>query len=169
MEGRMTVCNMSVEAGARAGMIAPDETTFEYLKGKPHAPKAGQWEQALAWWRTLPSDAGARYDKTVVIDAPQLVPHVTWGTSPQDVLPITGRVPDPASIADPDQRAAMERSLRYMGLAPGTPLTELKIDRVFIGSCTNARIEDLRAAASMAKGQRVAGTCRRWWCRARGW
>jgi 3-isopropylmalate/(R)-2-methylmalate dehydratase large subunit len=156
MEGRMTVCNMSVEAGARAGMIAPDATTFAYLMGKPHAPKAGQWEEAMRHWRALPSDPGARYDRTVAIDARELVPHVTWGTSPQDVLPVTGAVPDPAREADPDRRAALERSLAYMGLTPGTKLTELRIDRVFIGSCTNGRIEDLRAAAAVAKGRKVA-------------
>jgi len=156
MEGRMTVCNMSIEAGARAGLIAPDATTFEYLKGRPHAPKGGAWEQALAFWKTLPSDRGARYDTVVRLDARQVVPQVTWGTSPEDVLPITGKVPNPADVADPAKRAAMERSLQYMGLSPGTRLTELPVQKVFIGSCTNARIEDLRAAAQVAQGRAVA-------------
>ncbi len=156
MEGRMTVCNMTIEAGARAGLIAPDETTFEYLKGRPHAPKGAAWEQALAFWRTLPSDAGARYDTEVALAAGDVAPQVTWGTSPQDVLPITGRVPDPADVADAARRAAMERSLEYMGLTPGTRLVEVPVQRVFIGSCTNGRIEDLRAAAAVAKGRTVA-------------
>ncbi len=156
MEGRMTVCNMSIEAGARAGLIAPDETTFAYLKGRPMAPKAGAWEQALTHWKTLPSDPGAAYDKEVRLDARQIVPQVTWGTSPQDVLPIDGRVPDPAQVAEEGKRLAMLRSLDYMGLKPGTPLKDLKVDRVFIGSCTNGRIEDLRAAAKVAKGRKVA-------------
>ena len=156
MEGRMTICNMSIEAGARAGLIAPDETTFAYLKGRPMAPKAGAWEQALAYWKTLPSDPGAEYDKEVHLVASQIVPQVTWGTSPQDVLPIDGRVPDPALVAEDGKRQAMLRSLDYMGLKPGTPLKDLKVDRVFIGSCTNGRIEDLRAAAKVAKGRKVA-------------
>ncbi len=156
MEGRMTICNMSIEAGARAGLIAPDETTFAYLKGRPMAPKAGAWEQALAYWKTLPSDPGAKYEKEVHLVASQIVPQVTWGTSPQDVLPIDGRVPDPALVAEEGKRQAMLRSLDYMGLKPGTPLKDLKVDRVFIGSCTNGRIEDLRAAAKVAKGRKVA-------------
>ncbi len=156
MEGRMTVCNMSIEAGARAGLIAPDETTFAYLKGRPMAPKAGAWEQALAHWKTLPSDPGALYDKEVALDARTIAPQVTWGTSPQDVLPIDGRVPDPAHVVEESKRQAMLRSLDYMGLKPGTPLKDLKVDRVFIGSCTNGRIEDLRAAAKVAKGRKVA-------------
>jgi len=156
MEGRMTICNMSIEAGARAGLIAPDETTFAYLKGRPMAPKAGAWELALAYWKTLPSDPGAEYDKEVHLVASQIVPQVTWGTSPQDVLPIDGRVPDPALVAEDGKRQAMLRSLDYMGLKPGTPLKDLKVDRVFIGSCTNGRIEDLRAAAKVAKGRKVA-------------
>src|ERR671928_2122831 len=156
MEGRMTVCNMSVEAGARAGLIAPDEVTFEYLKGRPMAPKGGAWEQALAFWKTLPSDPGATYDKTVVIDAAEIVPQVTWGTSPEDVLPITATVPNPAEVADPARRAAMERSLAYMGLEPGTPLSQIPVQKVFIGSCTNGRIEDLREAAAVARGRKVA-------------
>jgi len=156
MEGRMTICNMSIEAGARAGLIAPDETTFAYLKGRPMAPKAGAWEQALAHWKTLPSDPGALYDKEVALDARTIAPQVTWGTSPQDVLPIDGRVPDPAQVVEESKRQAMLRSLDYMGLKPGTPLKDLKVDRVFIGSCTNGRIEDLRAAAKVAKGRKVA-------------
>src|SRR5262247_1090897 len=156
MEGRMTVCNMSIEGGARAGMIAPDDTTFNYLKGRPMAPKAGAWEQAVAYWRTLPSDPGAVYDKEVVLRTSEIAPQVTWGTSPEDVLPITGAVPDPAAASDEAKRRSMERSLEYMGLKPGTPLREVKIDRVFIGSCTNGRIEDLRAVAKIAQGRRVA-------------
>src|SRR6516162_9856246 len=157
MEGRMTVCNMSIEGGARAGLIAPDQTTFDYLKGRPMAPKAGAFEQAVAYWRTLPSDPGASYDKEVSLAAATIVPQVTWGTSPQDVLPITGKVPNPAEIAEEAKRQAMERALAYMGLTPGTPLMSVAIDRVFIGSCTNGRIEDLRAAAAVAKGRKVAG------------
>jgi 3-isopropylmalate/(R)-2-methylmalate dehydratase large subunit len=156
MEGRMTVCNMTIEAGARAGLIAPDEITFAYLKGRPHAPKGAAWEQAIKFWRTLPADAGAHYDKEVVLEAAAIVPQVTWGTSPQDVLPITGKVPDPAAEPDEAKRAAMQRSLDYMGLVPGTPLAEVPVQRVFIGSCTNGRIEDLRAAAAVAKGRTVA-------------
>ena len=156
MEGRMTVCNMTIEAGARAGLIAPDETTFAYLKGRPMAPKAGAWEQAEAYWRTLPSDDGAVFDREVAVDGADLVPHVTWGTSPQDVAPITGAVPDPARVDDAGERAALERSLDYMALRPNTRLVDVAIDRVFIGSCTNGRIEDLRAAAAVARGRRVA-------------
>jgi len=156
MEGRMTVCNMSIEAGAGAGLIAPDETTYEYLKGRPMAPKGGAWEQAVAYWRTLPSDADATYDKEVVLQASEIAPQVTWGTSPEAVLPITGTVPNPADEPDEDRRRAIERALDYMGLKPGTPLQEVKIDRVFIGSCTNGRIEDLRAVAAIAKGRKVA-------------
>ena len=156
MEGRMTVCNMTIEGGARAGLVAPDETTFEYVKGRPHAPKGAAWEQAVKVWRTLPSDPGAHYDKIVEIDAASVAPHVTWGTSPEDVLPITGVVPNPADVADEGKRASMTRSLEYMGLEPGTKLAELAVQRVFIGSCTNGRIEDLRAAAAIAKGRKVA-------------
>ncbi len=156
MEGRMTVCNMSIEAGARAGLIAPDETTFEYVKGRPMAPKGAVWEQAVAYWRTLPSDPGAHYDKEVVLKAADIVPQVTWGTSPEDVLPITGAVPDPDKATDAGKRDAMKRSLDYMGLKPGTKLSELKVDRVFIGSCTNGRIEDLREVAKVAQGRKVA-------------
>ncbi|HUK09828.1 MAG TPA: 3-isopropylmalate dehydratase large subunit [Stellaceae bacterium] len=156
MEGRMTVCNMSIEGGARAGLVAPDETTFAYLKGKPHAPKGGAWEQAVAYWRTLPSDPGARYDREVVLEARKVAPQVTWGTSPQDVLPITGMVPNPADVTDEGKRQSMLRSLEYMGLAPGVRLVDVPVQRVFIGSCTNGRIEDLRAAAAVAKGRKVA-------------
>ncbi|MGH6880410.1 3-isopropylmalate dehydratase large subunit [Hypericibacter sp.] len=156
MEGRMTVCNMSIEAGARAGLIAPDETTFEYVKGRPMAPKGAVWEQAVAYWRTLPSDPGAHYDREVVLKAADIVPQVTWGTSPEDVLPITGAVPDPDKATDAGKRDAMKRSLDYMGLKPGTKLNELKVDRVFIGSCTNGRIEDLREVAKVAQGRKVA-------------
>jgi len=156
MEGRMTVCNMSIEAGARAGLIAPDQTTFDYIKGKPMAPKAGQWEQAEALWRSLPSDPGARYDKEISLAASAIAPQVTWGTSPEDVVPVTGRVPDPADAPDEGKRQAMERSLEYMALAAGTPIGEVAVDKVFIGSCTNGRIEDLREAALVAKGRKVA-------------
>jgi 3-isopropylmalate/(R)-2-methylmalate dehydratase large subunit len=156
MAGRMTVCNMSIEAGARAGLIAPDETTFAYLEGRPMAPKGGQWEQAVAYWRTLPSDEGAAYDEEVTLEAADIAPQVTWGTNPGQVLPITGVVPDPAQEADGGRRRAMERALEYMGLEPGTPLTGIKIDQVFIGSCTNARIEDLRAVARVVEGRKLA-------------
>jgi len=156
MEGRMTVCNMSIEAGARAGLIAPDETTFDYLRGRPMAPKAGRWEAAVAYWKTLPSDSGARYDAEVTLEAAEIVPQVTWGTSPEDVVPITGRVPDPAAAPDEDKRHAMQRALDYMGLSAGTPMQEVRVDKVFIGSCTNGRIEDLREAAAVARGRKVA-------------
>jgi 3-isopropylmalate/(R)-2-methylmalate dehydratase large subunit len=155
MEERLTVCNMSIEAGARAGMVAPDETTFAYLEGRPFAPGGDLWARALADWRTLPSDPGAAFDREVRLSAEDLVPTVTWGTSPQEAVPITGRIPDPASVGDPERRAAMERMLAYMGLRPGTPLTEVRVDRVFIGSCTNSRLDDLRAAAAVAKGRRA--------------
>jgi len=160
MEGRMTVCNMSIEGGARAGLVAPDDKTFEYLKGRAMSPKGAQWEQAVAYWKTLPSDPGATYDTEVTLDASEIIPQVTWGTSPQDELPITGSVPDPADEPDPDRRRSIERSLEYMGLAAGTKLTDIKVDKVFIGSCTNSRIEDMRAAAAVAKGRRVAAGVR---------
>ena len=156
LEARMTMCNMTIEGGARAGLIAPDEATFAYLQGRPMAPKAGQWEQALAYWKTLPSDPGAAYDKEVTLDAAAIAPHVSWGTSPMQVLPITGVVPDPKDAPDEGTREAWSRALAYMGLEPGTPLSEIKVDTVFIGSCTNGRIEDLRAAAALVKGRRVA-------------
>jgi 3-isopropylmalate/(R)-2-methylmalate dehydratase large subunit len=160
MEGRMTVCNMTIEAGARAGLIAPDETTFAYVAGRPMAPKGAAWEQAVTYWRSLPSDPGAAYDREVTLDAADIAPQVTWGTSPQDVLPITANVPDPADFADPGRRAAVERSLAYMGLVPGQHLGDIRIDTVFIGSCTNGRIEDLRMAAEMARGRKVAAGVR---------
>ncbi len=156
MEGRMTVCNMSIEAGARAGLIAPDDTTFDYLQGRPMAPKAAAWDAAVAHWRSLPSDAGAQYDTEFVLDAAEIPPQVTWGTSPQDVVAITGSVPDPAAETDEARRRSMQRSLDYMGLTPGTPLAEVAVDKVFIGSCTNSRIEDLRAVARLVEGRRVA-------------
>ncbi|MFA7275843.1 MAG: 3-isopropylmalate dehydratase large subunit [Pseudobdellovibrionaceae bacterium] len=156
MEGRMTICNMSIEAGARAGVIAPDDTTFAYLKGRPMAPKGADWDKAVAWWRTLPSDSDALFDKELVIKAEDIAPTVTWGTSPQDVLPITGVVPHPDDESDPHKKAAMIRALEYMGLTAGTKLTDIAIDKVFIGSCTNARIEDLRAAAHVVQGKKVA-------------
>ena len=156
MEGRMTVCNMSIEGGARAGLIAPDETTFAYLQGRPMVPKAGAWEQAVSYWRTLPSDPGARYDKEVTLAADKIAPQVTWGTSPQDVVPITGAVPDPAAESNFGRREAMARSLEYMGLEPGTAMRDVAVDKVFIGSCTNGRIEDLRAVAAVAEGRQVA-------------
>ena len=156
MEGRMTICNMSIEAGARAGLVAPDETTFDYMQGRPMVPKGGQWEMAVRHWRSLPSDAGARYDREVALRAESIDPLVTWGTSPEDVLPVTGAVPDPASARDDNKRRAMVRALKYMGLAPGTRLTDIPIQTAFIGSCTNGRIEDLRAAAAVARGRKVA-------------
>jgi 3-isopropylmalate/(R)-2-methylmalate dehydratase large subunit len=156
MEGRMTVCNMAIEAGARAGMVAVDDKTIEYVRGRPFAPKAEQWEQAVAYWRTLHSDPEARFDQVVDLDAASIKPQVTWGTNPQMVAPIDGRVPDPAAEADPTKREWMERALKYMGLVPSTPIAEIAIDKVFIGSCTNSRIEDLRAAAAVARGRRVA-------------
>jgi 3-isopropylmalate/(R)-2-methylmalate dehydratase large subunit len=155
MEERMTVCNMSIEAGARAGMIAPDETTFGWLEGRPFAPAGDRWARALAYWRTLPTDAGARFDREVRIAAGDVAPTVTWGTSPQDALPITAAVPDPAAIADPDRRRTVERALAYMGLAPGVPLSDVRVDRAFIGSCTNSRLDDLRAAARVVEGRRA--------------
>ena len=156
MAGRMTVCNMSIEAGARAGMIAPDATTFAYVRGKPYSPKGAALERAIEYWSSLPSDAGAHYDRTVVLNAGDIAPMVTWGTSPEAVLPVTGRVPDPAAEPDETRRAQIERMLDYMGLQAGQKLTDLKVDVVFIGSCTNGRIEDLRAAAEIARGRRVA-------------
>jgi 3-isopropylmalate/(R)-2-methylmalate dehydratase large subunit len=156
IEGRLTVANMSIEGGARAGLIAPDETTFAYLEGRPLAPKGENWDKAVAWWKTLPTDAGARYDRTVTLDATDIAPSLTWGTSPEDVVPITGAVPDPDSFADPSKRVAAQKSLDYMGLTPGTRMQDVPVQHVFIGSCTNSRIEDLRAAASVANGRHVA-------------
>ena len=154
MEGRMTVCNMAIEGGARAGLVAPDERTFEYVRGRAHAPKGAAYEAALAWWKTLHTDDGAEFDKEVVIDAASIAPVVTWGTSPEDVLPITGEVPSPGDFDEP-KAAAVKRSLNYMGLEPGTRLTDIEIDTVFIGSCTNGRIEDLREVARIMEGKRV--------------
>ncbi len=156
MEGRMTLCNMSIEGGARAGLVAPDDTTFAYLKGRPMAPKGEAWERAVAYWRTLPSDAGARYDKEVTLNAADIIPQVTWGTSPQDALPITANVPDPAAENDEAKRTSIVRALEYMGLTAGQPLTSVRVDKVFIGSCTNGRIEDLREVAKVAQGRSVA-------------
>jgi 3-isopropylmalate/(R)-2-methylmalate dehydratase large subunit len=155
IEGRLTVCNMSIEAGARAGMVAPDDTTIAYLSARPYAPKGAQWDTALAFWQSLPSDADAVFDKEVHLDASQMAPMVTWGTSPEAALPITGVVPDPAHAASATARLTMERALAYMDLKPGTPLCEIDINRVFIGSCTNSRIEDLRTAAHLAKGRKA--------------
>jgi len=157
MEGRMTICNMSIEAGARAGLIAPDETTFAYIKGRPMAPKGEDWDKAMEYWRGLPSDKGATYDKDIVIDASEIVPTVTWGTTPENIVPITGTVPAPEDFDDPNQQAAVKRMLEYMDLTPGTKMVDIPVDKVFIGSCTNARIEDLRAVAQIAKGRSVAG------------
>ncbi len=156
MAGRMTVCNMSIEAGARAGMIAPDETTFAYVRGKPYAPKGEALERAIDWWRSLPADEGAVYDKTVVLDAASIAPMVTWGTNPEAVVLVTATVPDPAAEPDEAKRAQLARMVEYMGLTPGQKMTDLKIDVVFIGSCTNGRIEDIRAAAAIATGRKVA-------------
>ena len=155
MDERMTVCNMSIEAGARAGMVAPDGTTYAYVQGRPWAPKDDRWQQALAYWKTLPSDAGAVFDREVALDGAAIAPMVTWGTSPETALPVTERVPDPADAPDPGRRASMERMLAYMGLAGGTPLSAIPVDRVFIGSCTNSRLDDLRAAAAVARGRRA--------------
>jgi len=156
MEGRMTLCNMAIEAGARAGMIAADDTTINYLKGRPFAPQGAMWDQAVAYWRTLHSDDGARFDQVIRLDAAQIKPQVTWGTSPEMVVPVDGRVPDPAAISDAVKRNDAERALLYMGLAANTPVSAIKVDKVFIGSCTNGRIEDIRAAAAVAKGKHVA-------------
>jgi len=155
MEGRLTVCNMTIEGGARAGLVAPDETTFAYVNGRPFAPAGRAWDEALAYWKTLPTDPGATYDTRVQMNAETLEPYVTWGTNPSQSEPVTGRVPDPASHADPQARKAIERALQYMALRPGVPIQDIVIDRVFIGSCTNSRLEDLRAAARVVAGRRV--------------
>ena len=155
MDERMTVCNMSIEGGARAGMIAPDDTTFAYVEGRPLAPRGAAWRHALAFWKTLPSDPRAVFDREVALAAGEIAPTVTWGTSPQDALPITARVPDPADVGETGRRESMVRALAYMGLRPGTPLAEIAVNRVFIGSCTNSRLDDLRAAARVAKGRRA--------------
>ena len=156
MEGRMTVSNMTIEAGARAGLIAPDEKTFAYLKDRPMSPKGEAWDKAVAYWKTLPSDPGARYDKEVTLGVSEIVPLTTWGTSPEDVVPITGSVPDPKDAPNEDKRSSMQRALDYMGLTPGTKMSDIPVDRVFVGSCTNGRIEDMRMVAAVAKGRRVA-------------
>ncbi len=160
MAGRLTVCNMSIEAGARAGLVAPDDVTFSYLEGRPHAQAGAAWETALDYWRSLPGDDDARFDREVILDAGTLTPYVTWGTNPGQALPLAGSVPDPAAFADPDARAAAERALTYMDLVPGTALRDVSVDTVFVGSCTNGRIEDLRAAASVLQGRRVAPSVR---------
>jgi len=158
VEGRLTVSNMAIEHGARAGLIAPDEKTFAYIKGRPYAPKGADWDAAVAWWTSLATDPGATYDKVVTIDAADIAPSVTWGTSPEDVLPITGVVPEPSSFADPNKQLAAQKSLDYMGLVPGQKLSEVEVQNVFIGSCTNSRIEDLRAAAEVLKGRTKAAS-----------
>ncbi len=160
MDGRMTVCNMSIEAGARVGMVAPDDTTFEYLRGRPYAPNGADWDAAVEAWKVLPTDPGAVFDKTLIIDASELEPYVTWGTNPAMVVPVGGSVPEPASFSSPSDRSAAEQALEYMDLEPGTPIQDIQIDRVFIGSCTNARIEDLRAAAGIVRGRKVHGGVR---------
>jgi 3-isopropylmalate/(R)-2-methylmalate dehydratase large subunit len=160
MEGRMTVCNMAIEMGARVGLIAPDETTFAYLRGRPFAPQGSAWDAAVAHWRTLHTDPGAEYDRVVALDAVAITPQVSWGTTPAMVASVTGFVPDPEELADANARIAARRALAYMGLEPGTPIQDISLDRVFIGSCTNSRIEDLRLAASMIQGKRVAPTVR---------
>ncbi|NQX94648.1 MAG: 3-isopropylmalate dehydratase large subunit [Erythrobacter sp.] len=160
VEERLTVCNMSIEAGARAGLIAPDDTVFRYLKGRPMAPKGDDWDQAVAYWRTLHTDEGAEFDKSVTINAADVAPTVTWGTSPEDVVPITGAVPSPESFADESKRQAAAKSLDYMGLTPGTAMTEVPVENIFIGSCTNSRIEDLRSAAAVLKGRKKADNVR---------
>jgi 3-isopropylmalate/(R)-2-methylmalate dehydratase large subunit len=156
MEGRMTVCNMAIEAGARAGMVAVDDTTIEYLKGRPFAPKGAEWERAVEYWRGLRSDPDAKFDRELTLDAREIRPHVTWGTSPEMVVAVDGAVPDPEKEKDSLRREGMERALQYMGLKPRTPITDIRVDKVFIGSCTNSRIEDLRAAAAVVKGRRLA-------------
>jgi 3-isopropylmalate/(R)-2-methylmalate dehydratase large subunit len=156
MEGRMTMCNMSIEAGARSGMIAPDQTTYAYLRGRERSPRGKAWDEALAFWKSLPSDPGAKFDREVAIDAAALEPMATWGTAQDEVAPLSGRVPDPKSIADPERRARAEAALAYMQLAPGTAMRDVRVDRVFIGSCTNARIEDLRDAARVVKGRKAS-------------
>ncbi|MGB3627644.1 MAG: aconitase family protein, partial [Henriciella sp.] len=160
MEGRMTLCNLSIEGGARAGLIAPDETTFDYMKGRPASPKGGAWEIAERYWRTLYSDPDAEWDRIIEIRGEEVEPTVTWGTSPEQAMPLSGHIPDPANISDPVKKAAAERALQYMDLKPGAPIAGTPVQRVFIGSCTNSRIEDLRAAADIAKGAKVAGSVR---------
>jgi 3-isopropylmalate/(R)-2-methylmalate dehydratase large subunit len=158
VEGRMTLCNMAIEGGARAGLVAPDEKTIAYLKGRQFAPKGADWGKAVAYWQTLQSDADATFDTVIELDAAAIAPQVTWGTSPEQVLPIEGRVPNPANESDPQKRAGIERALQYMGLTADTPINQIKLDKVFIGSCTNSRIEDLRAAAAVAKGKQKSAS-----------
>ena len=160
MEARMTICNMSIEAGARAGLIAPDQTTFDYIKGKPHAPEGAEWDNAVAYWKTLVTDSDARFDKEINLNADELAPFVTWGTNPGQGLPLNASVPNPAEISDPEERGAAERALVYMGLTAGTPLKSIAIDTVFLGSCTNGRIEDLRAAAEIIKNKKISSSLR---------
>jgi 3-isopropylmalate/(R)-2-methylmalate dehydratase large subunit len=160
MEGRMTICNMSIEAGARAGLIAPDQTTFDYVKGKPHAPEGADWDAAVAYWKTLTTDADAKFDVEVNLNADELAPFVTWGTNPGQGLPLSASVPNPADFTNAEDRGAAERALEYMGLTAGTPLKNIKVDTVFLGSCTNGRIEDLRAAAEILKGKKIANSLR---------
>jgi 3-isopropylmalate/(R)-2-methylmalate dehydratase large subunit len=162
MEGRMTVCNMSIEGGARAGMVAPDETTYAYIKDRPRTPRGKAWDMARAWWEALPSDADAAFDREVRLDGANLPPVVTWGSSPEDVVAVTGVVPDPDLLEDETRRSSKKRALQYMGLAPGTKITDIRLDRVFIGSCTNGRIEDLRAAAKVVEGRRVNENLTAW-------
>ena len=156
IEGRLTVANMAIEGGARSGLIAPDDKTFDYLRGRPMAPQGAAWDEAVAWWRTLATDPGARYDRTVILDAAAIAPNVTWGTSPEDVVAVTGTVPDPQSFADPAKREAAAKSLAYMGLEPGQRMQDVAVENIFIGSCTNSRIEDLRAAAAILRGRHKA-------------
>ena len=158
IEGRMTLCNMAIEGGARAGLVAPDAKTVEYLKGRQYAPKGVDWDKAVAYWQTLTSDSDAVFDTVIEIDAARIEPQVTWGTSPEQVLAIGARVPNPANEPDPQKRSGIERALKYMGLTADTPISEIKLDKVFIGSCTNSRIEDLRAAAAVAKGKQKAAS-----------
>jgi 3-isopropylmalate dehydratase len=163
MEARMSICNMSIEGGARAGMIAPDQTTFEYLKGRPLAPKPDslEWKRAVLYWSSLKTDKGAKFDKEVYINAKDIAPTVTWGTSPQDIVPITGVIPGPDDFSDPTKKEACKRALEYMGLTPGTPVQDIVLDKIFIGSCTNARIEDLRAVAKIINGKKIASNLKR--------
>src|SRR5690606_12831409 len=157
VEGRMTVCNMAIEGGARSGMVAVDDKTIEYFRGRPYAPTGEMWDQAVGYWKTLHSDEGAHFDRVIELDAAEITPQVSWGTSPEMVLSVDAQVPDPASEKDEVRRAGMERALQYMGLEATTPMTEIHVDKVFIGSCTNSRIEDLRAAADVVRGKKVAG------------
>jgi 3-isopropylmalate/(R)-2-methylmalate dehydratase large subunit len=162
IEGRLTMCNLSIELGAKCGMVAPDDTTFEFLRGRPYAPTGEAWDAAVRDWRTLPSDPDATFDREVAIDVAKIAPQITWGTSPEHVVGVDGRIPDPAAFADSDRRNALQAALDYMGLKPGAPIAGTPVDWVFIGSCTNSRISDLRAAAAVASGRKVAGSVRAW-------